>query len=79
MGILIAIIVGFVVGLIARALIPGNQPMGLVWTTVLGIVGSLVGAFVFQTLGLAGAYGWIASILGAVLVLLVYGMLAKRA
>ena len=42
MSIIITIVVGFIVGLIARAIMPGNQSMGLIMTTILGIVGSLV-------------------------------------
>lgn len=42
MGLIVTIIVGFIVGLIARAIMPGNQSMGLIMTTILGIVGALL-------------------------------------
>ena len=57
-----SIIVGFIVGLIARAIMPGNQAMGWIMTTILGIVGSLVASYGGAALGLypAGSpVGWI--------------------
>ena len=68
-------IVGFVVGLIARAVMPGEQKLGLIMTAVLGIVGSLVAGFLGQAVGWYQAgqpAGFIASIVGAVIVLFVY-------
>lgn len=65
---------GLVVGLLARALYPGRQKMGLFATMALGIVGSLVGGFISWTLGYDpqdGAFqgaGWILSIIGALIV-----------
>ncbi|MEI2417561.1 GlsB/YeaQ/YmgE family stress response membrane protein [Orrella sp. JC864] len=82
MNILIMIIVGFIVGLIARAIMPGEQKMGLVLTTVLGIVGALVAGWLGQ---LAGLYapgepvGWIASVIGALIVLFVVGLVRRKA
>jgi uncharacterized membrane protein YeaQ/YmgE (transglycosylase-associated protein family) len=65
---------GLVVGAIARFLYPGRQPMGIMMTMVLGIVGSLLGGFVSWMLGFdpqdgpfQGA-GWIMSIIGALIV-----------
>ena len=81
MGIIITIIVGFIVGLIARAIMPGNQSMGLIMTTILGIVGSLVASYGGAALGLypAGSpMGWIASVIGAIVVLFLYGLVTKR-
>lgn len=72
------VIVGFVVGLIARAIVPGQQALGWILTAVLGIAGSFVANFLGQFLGFykAGeAAGFIASVVGAALLLLVYGML----
>ena len=51
MGIIVTIIVGFIVGLIARAIMPGNQSMGFIMTTILGIVGALAAGLVMQALG----------------------------
>ena len=82
MGIIGMIIVGFIVGLIARAIMPGEQKLGIILTTVLGIVGSVVAGYLGSALGFyapgEGA-GWIGSIVGALIVLFVYGMVAKRA
>ncbi len=77
MGILGWIIFGFVVGLIARALLPGKQPIGFVWTTLLGIAGSVIGGIIANALGgypigEFHASGWIGSIIGAFLLLLIY-------
>lgn len=73
---------GLIIGAIARLLIPSRQPMGLVITAVLGIVGSLLGGFVawmFTGGEPLQASGWIMSIIGAVVVLAVYiGMQRRR-
>ena len=79
---LIAIVVGFVAGVIAKFLMPGsNEPSGFVLTTILGIVGAMVASFLGQALGWyapgEGA-GLIGAIVGAILVLVVWGILAKR-
>lgn len=68
------LIFGFVIGLIARALMPGRQKLGLMLTTVLGMAGSLLGGFLGILLfgrgpGEPVAAGWIGSILGALLLL----------
>jgi uncharacterized membrane protein YeaQ/YmgE (transglycosylase-associated protein family) len=83
--IIVTIVIGFIAGLIARAILPGNDSMGLLATTALGIIGSLVGGFLgyaltgtdradgaFQTSGLIG------SVLGAIVVLLLV-RLTRRA
>ena len=76
------IIGGFIVGLLARALKPGNDKLGLIMTTVLGVVGSLGASFIGQKMGwyLPGApAGWIASIVGAIVLLLVYSLVKSKA
>lgn len=82
MGIISMIIVGFIVGLLARAIMPGDQKMGIIMTVVLGIVGAVVAGYLGGALGLyqpgEGA-GWIGSIIGAIIVLFVYGLIAKKA
>ena len=81
MSIIVTIIVGFLVGLIARAIMPGNQAMGWIMTTILGIVGSLVASYGGAALGLypAGSpVGWIVSIIGAIVVLFLYGLVTKK-
>ncbi len=65
-----------IVGFIARALVPGRDSIGVLRTIVLGVIGSVLGGFVFGlfTVGLRGFQpaGWIGSIVGAVIVLLLY-------
>ncbi|WP_322889055.1 MULTISPECIES: GlsB/YeaQ/YmgE family stress response membrane protein [unclassified Yoonia] len=82
MGILWIIIIGFVAGLIARAVTPGDHhPSGFLRTTALGIAGAFVASFIGQTLGLYGAgqgAGIIGAAIGAVLVLTVWGYLQKE-
>jgi len=76
------LIVGLVVGLLARALKPGDDKLGIIWTIVLGILGSVLAGYLGRALGWyqpgQGA-GWIASIIGAVILLVIYGMVRKRA
>jgi uncharacterized membrane protein YeaQ/YmgE (transglycosylase-associated protein family) len=78
------IIFGFVVGLIARAIMPGAQPMGFLLTILLGVAGSFVGGWLGTLLFGSGepdasqAAGWIGSIVGALILLFAYGMLAKK-
>ena len=81
MGFSWTIVIGFVAGLIARALMPGPNPMGFVLTAVLGIVGAVVASFLGRALGWYGdgeGAGLIASVIGAILVLVVYGWVARK-
>lgn len=83
MEIIRLIVFGFVIGVIARFLMPGPQPMGIILTTVLGVAGSFVGGYLGHLFneGEMNAWqpaGWIGSIIGAALLLLAYGMLAKK-
>jgi uncharacterized membrane protein YeaQ/YmgE (transglycosylase-associated protein family) len=82
MGIIVFLIVGLIAGFIARALVPGPDPMGWLGTMILGIVGSFVGgtlaALVFGgTLDLS-ASGLIGSIIGAIIVLLIWRAMGSR-
>jgi uncharacterized membrane protein YeaQ/YmgE (transglycosylase-associated protein family) len=81
MSLIWTILIGFVVGLIARALLPGNQKMGFILTTILGIAGSLAATYLGQAMGWyqagAGA-GFLASLIGAIILLVGYGLIAKR-
>ena len=76
------IIVGFIVGVIAKWLHSGpNEPSGFVLTTILGIIGAFVGTFLGQAIGWYRAgdtAGWIVSVLGAVIVLAIWSMIARR-
>jgi uncharacterized membrane protein YeaQ/YmgE (transglycosylase-associated protein family) len=74
-------LVGLVVGFIARALHPGRDNLGLVMTAVLGIAGSFVANFVGQAIGWYKAgesAGFIASVIGAIVLLVVYGLVARK-
>lgn len=81
MSIIGTILVGFIVGLIARAIKPGNDRMGIIMTTLLGIAGSFIARYLGMALGLyteGEAAGWIASVIGAIVLLLVVGLLRGR-
>ena len=81
MGIIGTIIVGFIVGLIARAVKPGNDRMGIILTTLLGIAGAFVARYAGQAMGLYGPTepaGWIASVIGAIVLLFIVSMLRGR-
>ncbi len=75
MSILWMVIIGFIVGLVARAIMPGRDPLGVIMTIILGIVGSLVAGFFGQAVGLYRAdepAGFLAAVVGAMLVLFIY-------
>ena len=81
MGILGWIIFGLVIGALAKLVMPGRDPGGIIVTMLLGIVGSLLGGFLGQTLGLYGpgdAAGFFMSLLGAILLLAIYRMATGR-
>ena len=78
MGFIGMAVVGFIVGLLARAVLPGTQSLGIILTTVLGIAGSYAAGFAGQALGWYQAgqgAGFIGSILGAIVLLFVVGKL----
>jgi len=80
-GILWTIIVGFLVGLVARAVLPGNQAMGLIMTTLLGIGGALLASFAGQALGwykVGEPVGFIGAVVGALVLLVIWGRVTKR-
>jgi uncharacterized protein YidB (DUF937 family)/uncharacterized membrane protein YeaQ/YmgE (transglycosylase-associated protein family) len=82
MSILWTIIIGFIAGVIAKFIMPGdNEPAGFILTAILGIVGAFVATFLGQALGWYGpgeGAGLIGAVVGAIIVLLVYGMVAGR-
>jgi uncharacterized membrane protein YeaQ/YmgE (transglycosylase-associated protein family) len=82
MGILLTILIGFVAGVIAKFLMPGdNEPSGFILTTILGVVGAFVATYLGQAIGWYRAgegAGLIGAVVGALIVLLVYGMVAGR-
>ena len=81
MGIITTIVVGLIVGAIARFVLPGEQKMGWIMTCLLGIAGSLIAGYAGQAFGWYAPgekAGWIASVVGAVVLLVVVGMLRKK-
>jgi uncharacterized membrane protein YeaQ/YmgE (transglycosylase-associated protein family) len=82
MSIVLTIIIGFIAGVIAKFLMPGrNEPSGFVLTTILGVVGAVVATYLGQAIGWYRAgegAGLIGAVVGALIVLLVWGMLSKR-
>lgn len=74
MTLLWTILIGFFVGLVARWIMPGRDPMGMIFTVLLGIIGALIAQLLGQALGLYGQgepAGFIASVTGAVLILFI--------
>ena len=81
MNILWTIIIGLIVGALAKFVMPGKDPGGIIITILLGIVGAFVGTFLGRALGLYAqgeAAGWIMSVIGAVIVLAIYRMVTGR-
>jgi uncharacterized membrane protein YeaQ/YmgE (transglycosylase-associated protein family) len=83
MSIIWTIIIGFIVGVIAKFIMPGDktEPKGFILTTVLGIVGAFVATYLGQAVGWYSAgesAGFIASIVGAIILLVLYGLVAGR-
>ena len=82
MSILWTIIIGFVAGIVAKFLMPGpNEPSGFILTTILGIVGDFVATWLGQALGWYGTgegAGFIGAIVGAVIVLAIWGAISKK-
>jgi uncharacterized membrane protein YeaQ/YmgE (transglycosylase-associated protein family) len=71
------LLLGLVAGALARLLVPGRDPMGWLGTIVLGIVGSFVGGFLADALFDDEAVGLFGSVVGAVIVLLIYNMVTR--
>jgi uncharacterized membrane protein YeaQ/YmgE (transglycosylase-associated protein family) len=82
MGILWTILIGFVAGVLAKLITPGNnEPSGFILTTILGIVGAFVATYLGQALGWYEAgqgAGLIGATAGAIIVLLIWGVVAGR-
>lgn len=81
MDIITTLVIGLIVGAIAKFIMPGKQAGGIIMTIILGVVGAFVATWGGQMLGLyksgQGA-GWIASIVGALIVLFIYGQVSKK-
>ena len=81
MGIIWTIIIGFLAGVVAKFLMPGRDPGGFIITTLLGIVGAVVATYLGQAIGWYRAgegAGFIGAIVGAVILLFLYRMVAGR-
>lgn len=80
MSIIWAIIIGFIVGLVAKFLMPGRDPGGFIITALLGIVGAVLASFLGQAMGLYAAgqsAGFIGAVIGAILVLFIYNLVVR--
>lgn len=81
MGFIWTIIIGFIVGVLAKFLHPGRDNLGLIMTTILGIVGAMLAAFIGQAVGWYApdeSAGFIASVISAVVVLAIYTKLVIK-
>jgi uncharacterized membrane protein YeaQ/YmgE (transglycosylase-associated protein family) len=85
MGIIAFIILGLLAGIIAKALLPGDDPGGVIITTIIGVVGALLGGFLAGLLFGADPLDeffdistWLTAIVGAIILLIVYRMVASR-
>lgn len=83
MGILTWIIVGLVAGALAKLILPGDDPGGIIVTTLIGIVGAIVGGFIASALGIGSVTGFnigtlLIAIAGAILLLLIYRLVVAR-
>ena len=81
MSIIWTIIIGFIAGLLARALKPGHDKLGFLWTIVLGVAGSFLAKYIGQALGWykeGETAGFIASVFGAIILLLIYGVVRQK-
>ena len=75
MGIIWTILIGFIIGVVAKFLMPGKDPGGFIITTLLGIAGAWLGGWLFVTvLGTTSSIGFIGSVIGAMILLAIYRM-----
>ena len=82
LSILWTILIGFVVGVLAKLLHPGKENMGIIVTTVLGIAGSLIATFLGRLVGFykeGEAAGFLMALVGAIVLLVIYGMVKGKA
>ncbi|MBK6406565.1 MAG: GlsB/YeaQ/YmgE family stress response membrane protein [Holophagales bacterium] len=82
MSILWSILIGFVVGVIAKLLHPGKENMGIILTTVLGIAGSLIATFLGRLIGFykeGEAAGFFMALIGAIVLLVIFSLVKGKA
>jgi uncharacterized membrane protein YeaQ/YmgE (transglycosylase-associated protein family) len=77
-GLIWTIVIGFLVGTVAKVIMPGKDSGGFIATTLLGIGGAWVGSFLSGLLGFSGRVGFIGSVIGAIVILFVYRWLKNR-
>jgi uncharacterized membrane protein YeaQ/YmgE (transglycosylase-associated protein family) len=77
-GILGYVFGGLVIGLLARLIKPGADPMGWIMTILLGIVGAVIGGWAAASFGLAGFMTWVVAILAAIVLLFVYEAVRRK-
>jgi len=81
MNIIWTILLGLAAGIIAKFIYPGRERMGLIWTAILGIAGSFLATYLGQWLKIYGpgeTAGFLGAIVGALIILLIYGMIRKK-
>ena len=81
MSIIVTIIIGLIVGFLARALKPGDDKLGWIMTAILGIAGSFVASYAGSAMGWYApgeAAGFLASVIGAILLLVIYGLVKSK-
>lgn len=81
MSIIVTIVIGLIVGLVARLLKPGNDPLGWIMTIVLGIAGAFLASYAGTAMGWyrpGQTAGFLASVVGAVILLVIYSLATRR-
>ena len=81
MGIIWTIIIGFIVGIVAKFLMPGRDPAGFIITALIGIVGSVVATYLGRAMGfyqVGESAGFIAAVLGSIILLFIYRMVTGK-
>jgi uncharacterized membrane protein YeaQ/YmgE (transglycosylase-associated protein family) len=81
MGILWTILIGFVVGIVAKFLMPGRDPAGFIITVLIGVVGSVIATYLGRAMGwyeVGESAGFIAAVIGAMILLFIYRMVTGK-
>ncbi|MDW5441137.1 GlsB/YeaQ/YmgE family stress response membrane protein [Polaromonas sp. SM01] len=81
MGIIWTILIGFIIGLVAKFLMPGRDPAGFIITVIIGIVGSVIATFLGRAMGwyqVGQSAGFIAAVLGAIVLLYIYRLVSGK-
>jgi uncharacterized membrane protein YeaQ/YmgE (transglycosylase-associated protein family) len=71
------LLIGFIAGTLAKMIMPGDENMGIIKTTLLGVGGSMAGGFIFGLLGLSGGAGFIGAVIGAIAILWAFKLIQK--